>query len=441
MLRLPNPSDSRPRPVWSELSYVQKAALALKMQTAYKRMAADTTTRGLRYQMWLHAWFCGALVNSNIDVHSDWTFLLWHRGFLYAHELLLQHFLGGDKTFRLPVWDWENSPEVPWMYNPVPSDTGLSCACPRNDGILPVTDACLQGWLQAGSFQAFAGNEKCPGNVVNYVHSDVHGQLSGYMGDPSTAAFDPVFYGHHANVDRYWVYWKNQTGFADGWDDAAFKDPLYFYYDENGNAAGIQKKSLLDPKLLGYSYGMPTRPKINNKIEIVPATAKDNTVTFSNPDWQHLLDRVSALLRVGTLETNVAGQLLQWAAKAPQLNLVCQVDAKNTNLTNGRYYSVEIRVPGETAGVPVGGFAMFMGKRKTIMANDPLETVKPVVSLNLEAIAMLARSTLRGELPSIELVYGPALIDGVARRTGRAVIDGPALPLPLSRFVVQFVEA
>jgi len=100
-----------------------------------------------------------------------------------------------------------------------------------------------------------------------------------------------------------------------------------------------------------------------------------------------------------------------------------------------------MRVPGEAAGVPVGGFAMFMGKRKTITANDPVETVKPVVSLNLEAIAMLARSTLRGELASVQLVYGPASIDGVARRTGRAVIDGPALPLPLSRFVVQFVEA
>jgi hypothetical protein len=195
---------------------------------------------------------------------------------------------------------------------------------------------------------------------------------------------------------------------------------------------------------------MPTRPKIKTKIEIVPAATKDNTVTFSDSDWQHLLDRVSTLLGLDALpspsqaldilsrlEAKITGQIIQWAAQAPQLNLVCQVDAKDTNLTNGRYYSVEMRAPGEAGGVVVGGFAMFMAKPKTTMGHNPAETFKPVVSMNLQAIALLVRSTLRGDLPSVELVYGPALIDSAARRTGRARIDGPALPLPLSRFVVQ----
>jgi len=39
-------------------------------------------------------------------------------------------------------------------------------------------------------------------NAIEDVHDDVHGWVSGDMGVVGTAAFDPIFWSHHAMIDR-----------------------------------------------------------------------------------------------------------------------------------------------------------------------------------------------------------------------------------------------
>ena len=41
------------------------------------------------------------------------------------------------------------------------------------------------------------------------IHDQIHGDvgLGGHMGDPSVAAFDPIFWLHHCNVDRLLALW------------------------------------------------------------------------------------------------------------------------------------------------------------------------------------------------------------------------------------------
>jgi tyrosinase len=44
---------------------------------------------------------------------------------------------------------------------------------------------------------------------MNGVHGAVHIWVGGTMSDPSTAAADPIFWMHHANLDRLWWQWYN----------------------------------------------------------------------------------------------------------------------------------------------------------------------------------------------------------------------------------------
>jgi len=75
-----------------------------------------------------------------------------------------------------------------------------------------------------------------PGMVESQPHNLVHDAIGGYMGD-FFAATDPVFWVHHANVDRLWDVWMKRRGitFQDG--PLAWKnEPFLFFCDENGRS-------------------------------------------------------------------------------------------------------------------------------------------------------------------------------------------------------------
>ena len=38
--------------------------------------------------------------------------------------------------------------------------------------------------------------------------SDPNSNLPGLMSDPDTAGLDPIFWLHHANIDRLWEVWR-----------------------------------------------------------------------------------------------------------------------------------------------------------------------------------------------------------------------------------------
>jgi tyrosinase len=44
------------------------------------------------------------------------------------------------------------------------------------------------------------------------IHDGVHGWVGGDMGFVPTAAFDPIFWSHHAMIDRLWWVWQTKNG-------------------------------------------------------------------------------------------------------------------------------------------------------------------------------------------------------------------------------------
>jgi len=76
-----------------------------------------------------------------------------------------------------------------------------------------------------------------PGMVEAQPHNLVHDAIGGYMGD-FFAAVDPVFWLHHANVDRLWdVWWLELGGVMTPMQSSMpwIMENFTFFCDENGN--------------------------------------------------------------------------------------------------------------------------------------------------------------------------------------------------------------
>ncbi|MGW0884245.1 tyrosinase family protein [Streptomyces sp. NPDC002671] len=153
-------------------------------------------------------------------------FLPWHRVFLDRVESSLRR-IHGDVT--IPYWDWTADQQVPqWMTDVlptvvVPGPMGRIIRVKRSPGdqqALQHITSRIDHVMQAGTFNTFVEG-------LESVHDDIHVWVGATMGDIATAAADPLFYMHHANVDRLWWAWhpthQNENPMLSG--DDAVMDP------------------------------------------------------------------------------------------------------------------------------------------------------------------------------------------------------------------------
>jgi tyrosinase len=188
-------------------------------------------------------------------------FLPWHRAYLYGFERALRDQV---PAASLPWWDW-TSPSahkegIPRSYsvrrvdgrrNPLAAGPLATLAQPgraaplteRNPGSpadLP-TAADVQTLLQIRDFQRFSSR-------LQDYHDQVHGWVGGDMGNIGYAAYDPIFWAHHAMVDRIWALWQlqNRPSFPPEYLNQALP-PFPFTVAQT-----------MDIKSLGYDYAAST---------------------------------------------------------------------------------------------------------------------------------------------------------------------------------------
>jgi tyrosinase len=82
-----------------------------------------------------------------------------------------------------------------------------------------------------------------------------------------TAARDPVFFLHHANIDRLWKRWLDQGGGrANPVDNTAWMNTPFTFFDEAGRQTSLSGAGILDTvNQLGYQYDDDPPP-----VEAVP---------------------------------------------------------------------------------------------------------------------------------------------------------------------------
>ncbi|HEX5306829.1 MAG TPA: tyrosinase family protein [Dyella sp.] len=145
------------------------------------------------YWVNVHKYFCP---------HSTAYFLAWHRGFLFRLEAQLRK-VAGNSSLVLPYWDYYTQPVMPAEFTDTASplyienrkSTDVTAALSLNAFADTVVN------FQRGLVDAFEpAFETLP-------HNPVHNIIGGAMGSVTVSPRDPIFWLHHANVDRLWAAW------------------------------------------------------------------------------------------------------------------------------------------------------------------------------------------------------------------------------------------
>jgi Common central domain of tyrosinase/Polyphenol oxidase middle domain len=194
--------------------------------------------------------------------HANWWFLPWHRGYLYYFERILRE-AANDPSLTLPYWNWTENPRFPARF--------LGADNPLNDGTRTVRSGNVAdaGFVGPGVIRTIMGTTNFftfasersnnPGAGVGFgilegtPHNYIHRFVGGNMRNPDLAARDPIFWLHHANVDRLWTRWvrKNpgRTTTNQSWRQQAFS-----YFNRQGGPVTIRTAEMLNTFDLDYRY-------------------------------------------------------------------------------------------------------------------------------------------------------------------------------------------
>ncbi|MET0838048.1 MAG: tyrosinase family protein [Marmoricola sp.] len=228
--------------------------------------------------------------------HGSWFFLPWHRMYLAAFERIIQFHLEDDQ-WALPYW-YAIDPDSPKKAAVPPAFLDLTlgdnnlqteersqtakAGLPFYGDIDPVQvgETVLQT-LVAASYSTptgqatFGGGERADlsfdggerGLLENVPHGAVHslvgndydefGQLldPGWMGSFFTAGLDPLFWLHHANIDRLWEVWlRADASHVNPTGDPAFLDTTFTFPAPEGGEFTWSVGEVLDTDFLDYVY-------------------------------------------------------------------------------------------------------------------------------------------------------------------------------------------
>lgn len=222
--------------------------------------------------------------------HGSWFFLSWHRVYLHYFEKVVRQAvrdLGGPADqWALPYWDYSD-PRRPGTRmlppafreavlpgggrNPLRIDQRDPDLNDGTRGLLEDSVDIHEAMLER-DFAGVQGRPSFGGGAVarrwhggrfpgtlevvphGLVHNDVAG-IDGWMGAFETAARDPVFWVHHANVDRLWEMWLAQgSGRVNPPDSAWLGMP--FTIGQGAPAVTLAARDVLDTRAspLEYEY-------------------------------------------------------------------------------------------------------------------------------------------------------------------------------------------
>jgi hypothetical protein len=348
--------------------------------------------------------------------------------------------------FRLPVWDWENIPSLPEPYRTWDCTPLLQRNC--LDSYANVTDGCaLQAWLLTpeNNFKAFIGYESSDGNyppqAAGGPHSAIHSLVGGFMQSPNTAAADPLFFAHHANVDRWWGVWRQRYEhvFASHPDYQKWLDTRLTFFDHLSPPPNLTSMSVR--QLLYENLGYEDAPQQGSQL-CLPKF--DPLVSNSVTKFVQGLDRHSLDLDLNRLRSTVRGGLLprfmgivgstEALRSLGPFSLPVSFQAALDPRDGPGYYTVGVKKPGtRSEPITIGGFGVFSSSDR--MANAS-QQVAGNLCLKSEAIIELGSLfDQTGATLDFQVVYG--ITD---MTTCPPKLPAHAKPLQLHSFEIRFPE-
>ncbi|WP_295316421.1 tyrosinase family protein [Roseobacter sp.] len=223
--------------------------------------------------------------------HQSWFFLPWHRGYIAAFEAVIAQevaSLGGPEDWALPYWNYSqdlaDNPDARRLPSPfrdqlkpdgtrnylfsrrrlvMNGDFGLtdqivSLAAMEFAGFTDTKPGAPSGF--GGPVTGFNRGGGDSGALEQMPHNVIHVEIGGFMRDPRTAAFDPVFWLHHCNIDRLWETWRQDPLHADPDSPLWLTGQSFDMHDGQGQPFSYTAQDMLDTTQILHGYLYDTIP-------------------------------------------------------------------------------------------------------------------------------------------------------------------------------------
>ena len=271
------------------------------------------------------------------------------------------------------------------------SNANLDAATRRAVALATITKA-----LAPKDFIAF-GSDKAPqhsqsagfGIMEGQPHNNVHNNISGFMED-MLSPVDPIFFLHHANIDRLWDIWTrkqqklNLPYLPTGADQQAWtSEPFLFFHDEKGNPA--PQTTAGDYAAIGsfnYSY-----EKGSGESVVAKAASQPNAPPPQNFPG-NLTTHALALGTANPSQVTVPASVLKAAAAAAEGPAVfARITIQTPPSTHGVRFNVFVNPPQDSSALTAdspsyAGTLEFFGAHHhdqpvafTIPLSDTLQTL------------------------------------------------------------------
>ncbi len=318
--------------------------------------------------------------------HASWFFLPWHRMYLGYFEQIVQAAitrLGGPDDWALPYWNYSdtnnpNARKLPLAFtlptmpdgrpNPLRIDQRLRGN--NNAAVATANQASARAALVEPRFEApsvgglagfggpqtgfmHSGSPGAPiGKLENTPHGTMHVAVGDYMGAFNTAGLDPMFWLHHANIDRLWVVWRNR--------DPLHVDPTrtqwlnavtFLLHDRNGAEVSHSASQVVDTTAAPFTYRYDD---VADPIGVMPAAPSIGRMTMAAPQPEMVGASEGPIVLTGdpaTTRVTVNAPTGPAALRAADQPQAVHLNIENvTGLDSQGTYAVYVNVPeGERA--------------------------------------------------------------------------------------------
>ncbi len=338
--------------------------------------------------------------------HSSYFFLSWHRIYLFFFERILRD-ASGDADFALPYWNYE-IPGQRVLPLPLrePADTSNPLFVSQRRTFGPNINGGEPVPVQVTSSSeamrtTFFGSPTVFGltwQLEMQPHNVMHGVIggSGWMSDPRFAARDPVFWLHHANIDRLWSVWNAQGGGReDPVNDAIWMDTTFAFFDETGAKVEMSGSDVLNTAdQLDYRYDDEPEPEIG--LVLVGGGDGAETSAAGSTELAAPATESGITLGASPIDIGLAAQVdgteafTTNAASPAAQPVLLELGMIDYAEPSGHWYEIYINLPEgaepETLSAYYAGNASFFAQSRTLRENMNMKGEHQPVRLDITGL-------------------------------------------------------
>jgi N-acetylneuraminic acid mutarotase len=220
---------------------------------------------------------------SNPEQYQQWYFLPWHRLMLNQFEGVIREVLH-DETFTLPYWNPVTGNDadlvLPAVFRAPGTTLYNGTRWPWVNGGERI-DILYRDWLSLDALNedfyidSPTGSHGFNPKLDTNPHFLTHLAVGGDMADFATVGGDPLFYLHHANLDRIWESW-NRLGHTNP-TDPKYLNRTFAYGDRSGKRVDLPVSAADRVAQLGYEYDAYEKAPKPQHLTTEEAAARERT--------------------------------------------------------------------------------------------------------------------------------------------------------------------